>query len=161
MDDPAGARVTAPDHGPGVRVPPPILVALILVLAWALRRLLPVPLGLAVPALGNLVFVAALGLVLWAVLVLVRAGTDPRPDKPDKALVEGGPFRFSRNPVYLGFVLLVLGFALRWGDLWGWVAVAATQQALARLVIAREEPYLEARFGAAYTGYAARVRRWV
>ncbi len=153
--------MTTTDHGPGVRVPPPILVAAILALAWALRLLLPVPLGLAFPALGNLVFLAALGLVLWAILTLVRAGTDPRPDTPDKALVEGGPFRFSRNPVYLGFVLLVAGFALRWGDLWGWVAVVAAQQALDRLAIAREEPYLATRFGAAHAAYAARARRWL
>lgn len=153
--------MTAADHGPGVRVPPPILVAAILVLAWALRLLLPVPLGLAFPALGNLVFLAALGLVLWSLFAMVRAGTSPRPDTPDQALVEGGPFRFSRNPAYLGFVLLVVGFALRWGDLWGWLAVVATQQVLDRLAIAREEPYLAARFGPAYAEYARRVRRWV
>ena len=153
--------MTPPDHGPGVRVPPPILVAVLLALAWVQQQLLPAPLGLAFPMLGNLVFVAALGLVVWAIVTLMRAGTDPRPDKPDKALVQDGPFRFSRNPVYLGFVLLVVGFALRWGDLWGWIAVAATLRALDRMAIAREEPYLAARFGSAYADYAKRVRRWL
>lgn len=149
------------DHGPGVRVPPPILVAAILAAVWAMRGMVAAPLGLAFPVLGNVVFLVALGLVLWALFSLFRAGTNPRPDTPDQALVEGGPFRFSRNPIYLGFVLVVLGFALRWGDLWGWLAVAATQQLLDRLIARQEEPYLKARFGDAYQAYAARVRRWV
>jgi protein-S-isoprenylcysteine O-methyltransferase Ste14 len=149
------------DRGPGVLVPPPLLVAAILAAAWAMRSMVAAPLGLAVPALGNVVFVAALVLVVWAIVTMARAGTDPRPDRPDKALIEGGPFRFSRNPVYLSFVLVALGFALRWGDLWGWLAVVAAQQALDRVVAIREEPYLRARFGAAYADYAKRVRRWV
>jgi protein-S-isoprenylcysteine O-methyltransferase Ste14 len=95
------------------------------------------------------------------VLVMVRAGVDPRPDKPDAAMVEAGPFRFSRNPIYLGFLLMVAGFALRCGDLWGWVALAAAHLVLDRLVVAKEEAYLATRFGAAYEAYRARVRRWV
>lgn len=153
--------MTATDRGPGVRVPPPILMAAILAVAWAMRGLVAAPLGLAVPALGNLVFLVALVLVLWAILTMVRAGNDPRPDTPDQALVERGPFRFSRNPIYLGFVLVALGFALRWGDLWGWMAVVVAHQLLDRLVAVREEPYLATRFGPAYVDYAKRVRRWV
>ena len=142
-------------------MPPPLLAAGAVILAWLLRHLLPLPLTPPLFLLGNLAFALGLGLILWALLVMLRAGTDPRPDKPDAALIVTGPFRFSRNPVYLGLVLLVAGFALRWGDLWGWLAAAAAQQSLDRLVIAREEPYLARRFGAAYTEYRARVRRWI
>ena len=110
------------DHGPGVRVPPPVMVGLLLVIAWGLHHLAPVPLGPPLPELGALLLFAAVALIGWAVLVLVRAGNDPRPDRPDAAMVEAGPFRFSRNPIYLGFLVAMLGFALRWGDLWGWVA---------------------------------------
>ena len=149
------------DHGPGVRVPPPVLVAGLVALAWALRRLLPLPVLPPLPGLGAAVMLAGLGLGFWAVVVMMRAGTNPRPDRPDAALVTDGPFRFSRNPIYLGFVLLAAGLALRWGDLWGWLAVLASQQVLDRLVIAREEPYLAARFGAGYEAYRARVRRWI
>jgi protein-S-isoprenylcysteine O-methyltransferase Ste14 len=151
----------ARDHGPGVRVPPPVLVAGAIALAWVLRRLLPLPVLAPLPGLGAVVMLAGLGLGVWAVVALMRAGTDPRPDRPDAALVQGGPFRFSRNPIYLGFLLLAAGLALRWGDLWGWLAVLASQQMLDRLVIAREEPYLAARFGAEYEAYRARVRRWI
>lgn len=150
-----------PDHGPGVRVPPPIMVAGAIAAAWAMMRVLPLPIGEPLPGIGALVLFAALALIGWAVFAMVRAGTDPRPDRPDAVLIESGPFRFSRNPIYLGFLLLATGMALRWGDLWGWIGVAACHLMLDRLVIAREETYLVARFGAAYDAYRARVRRWM
>ncbi len=150
-----------PGRGPGVRVPPPVMVAGLLAIAWGLGRVVPVPIGPPLPGLGALVLFLAVALIGWALLVLVRAGNDPRPDRPDAALVERGPFRFSRNPIYLGFILGMVGLALRWGDLWGWIAALASHGVLDRLVVAKEEAYLAARFGAAYDAYRARVRRWV
>ncbi len=149
------------DHGPGVRLPPPVMVAGLLAAAWLLRQVVPVPIGPPLPAFGSLTIFAAVALVGWAILVMAKAGTDPRPDKPDTAMVEAGPFRFSRNPIYLGFLLAVAGFALRWGDLWGWVAVVLAHLVLDRFVVAKEEAYLTTRFGAAYEAYRSRVRRWV
>lgn len=153
--------MNARDHGPGVRLPPPAVVAGLLALAWGLGRVLPVPLGPPLPDLGALVIFAAAGLIGWALLVMLKAGNDPRPDRPDSAMVEAGPYRFSRNPIYLGLILGALGFALRWGDLWGWIAVAGSHLVLDRLVVAKEEAYLAARFGAAYETYRSRVRRWI
>lgn len=150
-----------PDHGPGVPVPPPLLVAGTILVAWLLRRLLPLPVMAPQPVPGDILFGLALALIVWAGATMLRAGTDPRPDRPDAALVTTGPFRFSRNPFYLGFVLIAAGFALRWGDLWGWLAVAALLRMLDRLAIAREEAYLARRFGAAYRQYRAKVRRWI
>jgi protein-S-isoprenylcysteine O-methyltransferase Ste14 len=137
------------------------MVAGLLAVAWLLRQVMPVPLGPPLPAFGALLIFAALALIGWALLVMVRAGVDPRPDKPDAAMVESGPFRFSRNPIYLGFLLAVAGFALRWGDLWAWVALVAAHLVLDRLVVAKEEAYLTTRFGEAYEAYRKRVRRWV
>ena len=148
-------------HGPGVRIPPPVMVGATILAAWLLMRLAPVPLGPPLLPLGNTVLFLALALIGWAILAMSRAGTDIRPDRPDAALIETGPFRFGRNPIYLGFLLCAAGFALRWGDLWGWIAVAVSFGLLERLVIAREEAYLAARFGAAYEAYRARVRRWM
>lgn len=153
--------MNATDHGPGVRVPPPIMVGGAIVAAWVMIRVLPVPIGEPMPGIGALVLFGALAWIGWAVLTMLRAGTDPRPDKPDAVMVEGGPFRFGRNPIYLGFLLAATGMALRWGDLWGWIAVAASHFMLDRLVIAREEAYLADRFGPAYERYRARVRRWM
>lgn len=155
------SEAPATDHGPGVRLPPPVMVAGVLAVAWALGRVLPVPLGPPLPAAGNAVLFLALAWMGWAVLVMVRAGTDPRPDRPDSALLETGPFRWSRNPIYFGFLLVTAGFALRWGELWGWLGVCVSFALLEKLVVAKEEAYLAARFGAAYEGYRRRVRRWV
>lgn len=147
--------------GPGVRWPPPVIVGAFIAGAALLGWLLPVRLGPPAPALGNALLFAAIALVGWALLVLVRAGTDPRPNRPDTAIVATGPFRFSRNPIYLGFVVAAAGFAMRNGQLWGWLAVGLSFLWLDRQVVAREETYLATRFGAAYATYRARVRRWV
>lgn len=149
------------DRGPGVRIPPPVIAAAVMGAAWLLDRLWTVQLGPPIPELGGMVIGLAIMLIGWAVLVLVKAGNDPRPDRPDAVLVESGPYRFSRNPIYLGFLLGAAGLALVWGTLWGWIGVAVLHGLLDRAVIAREEAYLEARFGAAYAAYKARVRRWM
>ena len=153
--------MTTPDHGPGVRLPPPVLVGGVLAVAWFAHLFFPVLLGPPLPDYGVLVIFLGVALIGWALLALVQAGNDPRPDRPDAELVTAGPFRFSRNPIYLGFLVVVLGFALRWGDLWGWLALLACHLALDRLVVVKEEAYLSTRFGAAYEAYRGRVRRWV
>ena len=118
-------------------------------------------LGPPAVALGGMVIFLAMGWVGWALLVLVRAGNDPRPDKPDAAFVAAGPYRFGRNPIYFGFLLFLAGVALSWGTLWAWLAVGAVFLALDLHVVRREEAYLQARFPESYPAYAARIRRWV
>lgn len=147
--------------GPGVKPPPPVVVAGGLGLAWGLNHLLPVQLGPPAVALGGLLAFAAMAWVGWALIMLLRAGNDPRPDKPDTAMVEAGPFRWGRNPIYLGFVAGMAGVALYWGTLWGWLAVGAVFLWLDFAVVRREEAYLTTRFGAAYEAYRKRVRRWL
>jgi len=149
------------DHGPGVRVPPPVIVAGLCALGWGLKQVAPLPIGPPAPGLALVLLLAGGALALWAVAVMLLAKTDPLPHRPDQALVERGPFRVSRNPIYLGFVLAAAGLALLWGDLWPWLATAGCFLALDRYVIAREERYLRVRFGTAYEGYAGRVRRWM
>lgn len=149
------------DHGPGVRVPPPVIVGGSLALAWGLQKLLPVQLGPPAVALGGMMIFIAMGWVGWALLVLVRAGNDPRPDKPDTAFVTTGPYRLGRNPIYAGFLLFLAGVALSWGTLWAWLAVGAVFLALDLLVVRREEAYLRARFPESFPAYTARTRRWI
>lgn len=149
------------DHGPGVRVPPPVIVGGALALAWGLQKLLPVQLGPPAVALGGMMIFIAMGWVGWALLVLVRAGNDPRPDKPDTAFVTTGPYRLGRNPIYAGFLLFLAGVALSWGTLWAWLAVGAVFLALDLLVVRREEAYLRARFPESFPAYTARTRRWI
>jgi protein-S-isoprenylcysteine O-methyltransferase Ste14 len=75
--------------------------------------------------------------------------------------VTGGIYRITRNPIYLGFFLMVVGFHLNFGSLWGIVAAPFYATTMSRLVIEKEEAYLEKKFKDQYTGYRSRVRRWI
>jgi len=88
------------------------------------------------------------------------AGTAVPANKPTTAIVRTGPYRFSRNPIYLAFSLLQLGIAIWVNSLW-LLATLAVALALIHVVIAREERYLERKFGAEYLAYKASVRRWL
>jgi protein-S-isoprenylcysteine O-methyltransferase Ste14 len=90
-----------------------------------------------------------------------RADTPFDPSKPPTALVEDGPFRFTRNPGYLGFALTYAGISLLTGGRWPLVFLPGVLGVIDRGVIAREESYLEERFGDPYRDYRSRVRRWL
>jgi protein-S-isoprenylcysteine O-methyltransferase Ste14 len=149
------------DHGPGVRVPPPAWFLLCVGGAWALDRVLPVGIAPPLVELGLAVVLLGFGLIVAALVVMLVARTDPRPHTADQALVTHGPFRVSRNPIYLGLLVVAAGIGVMSGSLWAWAAVAVLFGLLDRLVVAREEAYLLTRFGKEYAGYAARVRRWM
>lgn len=149
------------DHGPGVKVPPPVWFLLCVGGAWGLHRLLPLTIAPPFVEFGIAVMLLGLGLILAALVVMLVARTDPRPHTADQALVTHGPFRVSRNPIYLGLLVIAAGIALTSGSVWAWLAVAALFGLLDRLVIAKEEAYLLTRFGKEYADYLARVRRWM
>lgn len=143
----------------GIRLHPPLLTVLAVVATVVLERLLPLrfagwPAGAAL---------ALAGLVLggWAVRTMHGAGTGVATWSSAAVVVRGGPFRRSRNPIYLGLLAAMAGVALWAGSGWGLIATAATAVTIATAVVPREEAYLRARFGAAYEDYAARVRRWL
>jgi len=148
------------------RIPwPPILLASIVAAsAVAERYVLPqglLPVTAGVFALGLVLCAAAAGLLAWTLLELRRHGTTVRPDRAATALAEGGPFRFSRNPIYLADAVLLAGLGL----IAGWVSLVAGAFAFIALVtplaVLPEEAHLERRFGDAYRAYRARVRRWL
>jgi protein-S-isoprenylcysteine O-methyltransferase Ste14 len=114
---------------------------------WSLIGLAPLAAGLALAFLGRRQF--------------TRAGTAVRPFQPSTALVTSGLFSFSRNPMYLGVVLALTGFALLLGSLTPWLGVFAMFALLDRAFIVNEEKMMEATFGAAYQQYRALVRRWI
>jgi protein-S-isoprenylcysteine O-methyltransferase Ste14 len=90
-----------------------------------------------------------------------RAGTSMIVTNPTTAMVTSGPYRFTRNPMYLGMAFLYIALALAFGVIWALIVLPAVIVAVDRLVIAREEPYLEAKFGDRYRAYKRRVRRWL
>jgi len=110
---------------------------------------------------GGVVIAIALGLAFCAIAAFRRAGTTPIPIRPTTAVVFGGPYRFTRNPMYLGLTLALAGVGLALDR--GWIALAALPAALAidRYAIAREERYLERKFGEPYLAYQRAVRRWL
>jgi protein-S-isoprenylcysteine O-methyltransferase Ste14 len=162
----AGATEKQPGSATaGVVAPPPLLYLGALLIGLGLDRLLGLP-GLPLEAPLRLLLaaglgVAALAVALPALLGFRRAGTHVEPWKPSGVLVVEGPYRFTRNPMYLGMTLLYLGVAAAAGGLATLLLLAPLLVLVRYGVIGREERYLEARFGQPYRDYKARVRRWI
>ena len=146
----------------GVFRPPLIYLAAIatgLGLHWAWPC--PMPAGVIVRPLGGALVVASVLLVGLSVRRFRAVGTPVPAWKPTTAIVRTGPYRFSRNPIYLAFSLFQLGIAI-WVGSWWLVAMLAVAVAIIHyVVVPREERYLEGRFGAEYRDYKAAVRRWL
>lgn len=155
--------MTAPRDTPGVIAPPPLIVAAHLAVGAALDALWPAPFLAAAWqwALGVVLVAPAVALALWCVLLFRRAGTNVEPWQPSLKLVVAGPYRLSRNPIYLAMVVAYAGLACAIDSLWLLALLPVLVLALDRGVIVREEPYLARRFGADYTAYCRRVRRWL
>lgn len=146
-------------------LPPPVVLVLIAIAMW-LTGLNPAWTLPAMPGqmpVAALIAVAGLLLVVWAALCFHRASTTINPTRPTQAseLVETGPYRFSRNPMYLGDALLLLAWAVYLGTPVDVVWVALLAWWLDRLQIPHEERALADAFGEAWYGYRARVRRWL
>ena len=155
---------TVSARGAAVRFPfPPALFAAALVGGLALDRWLPLsvvgrPVTTLVGAaltLGGVVF------SLSGAATVLRHRTTVVPHHPVSVLVTTGPFRLSRNPMYAGHVVSLVGAAFWIGTWWPIILAPVAVVAALRLVIGPEEEYLEGRFGAEYRRYRARVRRWL
>lgn len=152
------------DHA-GVIAPPPLIYLAFLLAGFGLGRLIDEPsLGLATDWRRGLAFVLVIsGLVLDGIAAgtFRRLGTPPEPWKPTTALATGGLYRFSRNPIYLGFALTYVGFAVAMDSPVALGLILPCLIVIDRFVIAREERYLADRFGSEYAAYKERVRRWL
>jgi protein-S-isoprenylcysteine O-methyltransferase Ste14 len=150
------------DH-PDVRVPPPLLYLSVLGIGLLVQQTAPLP--VIPPSAGHPLAIACaagwVGLMVWGVSSFRRARTSLIPIRPATALITDGPFRFTRNPLYLSLALLYLAIAFWLGVLWPIVLLPALLLLVQQVVILREEAYLESRFGEAYRAYRARVRRWL
>lgn len=155
------------DDKPGrarrIVVPPPLIYLGPLVLGLLLGKAIPLPFlprGLS-RALGWPMLGGGVLLVWWFGRTLRRAETTIRIDRPVSRLVTGGPFRYSRNPGYLSFAVIYTGIATLRNSLWAILFLPAALAMVQRTIIAKEERYLERRFGEEYLRYKARVRRWL
>jgi protein-S-isoprenylcysteine O-methyltransferase Ste14 len=162
---------------PGVIAPPPLIYLGILFVGWGLARIggwpevagagfgwLATGFGLEMEVRRGVALALIVGGLLldgMAAGLFRRRGTAVEPWKPSTVLISEGPYRFSRNPIYLGFAITYVGLAIAMDS---WIALILLIPCLAivdRFVIQREERYLAAKFGADYEAYRQKVRRWL
>ncbi len=139
-----------------VIVRPPIAWALAVLVGLTLQWVVSLPfMPASVPAgwIGGIVFVLALALFAWAIATMTRAGSNVPTNLPTTTIVETGPYRFTRNPIYLGMFLGLVGLAIAFDSLWLLVMLVPFTLAIRYGVVAREEAYLERKFGDAYRQY--------
>lgn len=105
--------------------------------------------------------VPAVALMAGAMIELWRHDTIQYHTRPTTTLVTSGPFRFSRNPLYVGLALLMVGFSVAYESLWALLLIVPAMIAIRQLTVLPEEAYLEREFGDAYRRYASSVRRWI
>lgn len=148
---------------PGVVAPPPLIFGGGLALGLLANRVvrLPKPHRLVARMLGAALVAASLAYGPGAFVRMRRMKTNVDPYRPTTAIVESGPFRFSRNPLYVSLALLYAAIALLARATLPLVLLPAVLAIVQRGVISREERYLERKFGAAYLTYKSRVRRWL
>src|SRR5262249_28650372 len=147
-----------------VRIRPPIAWAVAVLVGLALHWLMPLRfVPAAVPAgwLGAMVFGLSLALFAWAFATMTRVGSNVPTSLPTTTIVDTGPYRFTRNPIYLAMVLGLIGLAIAFNSLWLLLALVLFALVIRYAVVAREEVYLERKFGDVYRHYCARVRRWL
>jgi protein-S-isoprenylcysteine O-methyltransferase Ste14 len=150
----------------GVIARPPLIFLGSLLLGLALDYLLPwrldvLPTGLARWIIACLLILVGLAPFVAGIRGFLRAGTPVPTNEPTRALVTTGIHAWTRNPIYVGFFLVYLGIAVAARSPWILILVVPLALVMRHGVVAREEAYLERRFGAPYRDYKARVRRWL
>jgi protein-S-isoprenylcysteine O-methyltransferase Ste14 len=160
--DDRGSDATREVANLGLARPPLVYGAAIVTgLLLELGRPLPfLPRTLAA-LLGGFLVMLAVAVFLYSIRKFQTAGTPVPGNKPTTAIVRRGPYRFSRNPIYLAFSIFQLGIASWVNSIWLIGTLIAAVAVMASIVIPREERYLERRFGADYLDYKRSVRRWL
>jgi protein-S-isoprenylcysteine O-methyltransferase Ste14 len=159
--------VTEPSDHPDAIMFPPFIVMTVLVVAVALEWVVGLHFLQAVAWSGRQLYVgvalvlAAVALAGWAVRTFSTVGTNVSPHEPALNLATSGPYRFTRNPMYVGFVILLLGVSLIFSLEWGIILAPVLALVLHFGVVLREERYLTEKFGQPYRDFLGRTRRWI
>ena len=159
----------SPDPGDGAKVRffPPGIPLLTIALGTLLYRLWPLGIGLEVAAsvrhaVGALIVIGAIAVLgAWPVILFRKGGQSANPWKPTPCIERRGPYRITRNPMYLQMVLACVGVAIAFANGWILLLTPLAAWALQRLAIEPEEAYLERKFGETYLAYEKAVRRWL
>ena len=150
-------------RGPGVIVPPPVIYLAFFLAGIALGWAFPLPSFESRAALfiGWLIALASLVIAVLGFKEFRTAQTTFRPDRSASSLITTGIIKFSRNPLYLSLFLLYSEISILIGAWWPIILLPLLFTVMDRYVVAREERYLAQRFGASYSVYCKRVRRWL
>lgn len=154
---------SGPARTSGIGFPPPFLYVAFFLVGLLLERIAPavsLPRGPAL-AIAAVCLLPGFGLLFWSLLLFLKARTSPLPMLPTTAIVRSGPYRWTRNPMYLAMLLIYTGVALWFDVFWALPFVPAVIFLVGRLVIRKEERYLEEKFGEEYRRYKTQVRRWI
>ncbi len=154
-----------PDDRPAVPVKPPVVLVTLIVLGATLQWFAPVGGGFFVWGANGLLAgvvlsVAGVLIASTAMRAFTQAGTTVLPNKPNAALVKTGLYKYSRNPMYVGLILIYAGFAALLGSVWALVLLPVFVAYVRYFAIAREEAYLKRRFGETYIAYMRNIPRW-
>lgn len=152
------------DHAQ-VKTIPPLIPLFFIVLAWLIDKYIY---ALAIPVAGNIqlivaYFMMAIAAILFAfsLYFFIKTKQNPVPQTPTNALYTGGVFRFTRNPMYLGFLLAQVVVAIKFNNLFILLSLPIVWWLLNKWAIKPEEIYLEKLFGQEYLDYKSKVRRWL
>ena len=153
------------ERGARVRFPPPLVFLGGLLLGVAVDYAVvpaPAPLGRSIGTVGGvLVLLAGLGIIASARTLFVRTGQSPLPWKPTPELILQGPYRFTRNPMYLGITLVEVGLGLAVNNLWISLFAIPALVTVHFIAVLPEERYLSKKFGENYEAYLTQVRRYL
>ena len=151
------------EDSPGLIVPPPVYVLTIIVISVWLNANWPAHFdgGIFLVWVGYLVSGLAVSLLAVCMWQFHVHETDIRPHKPARCMIRQGPYRYSRNPIYLGFLLFQLGYGLTESQWWVLASLPASYLILRYHVIAKEEDYQSREFGNQYRQDCVEVRRWL
>jgi len=159
-------EATSKQGGARVRMPPPLVFVLAIGVGVALRYLLPPPPPLPGPRVGQFVvgalaIVTALALGFSAIRQFTATGQDPAPWKPSPELLLRGPYRFTRNPMYVSMMLVQAGVGLLLGNLWVLMLAPFALAVVHYTAVLPEEAYLDEKFGEPYRAFKKQVRRYL
>ncbi len=148
-----------------LKIPPPVYAISIAIIMWLLNRHLPLADIIQQPwnKIGLGIILIAASSDVWSLLLFLKKHTTPNPMKPENTtgIVTKGLYQYSRNPMYLGLLIILFGFGLWLGSLSPFLLLPAFYWVITEMQIKPEERMLEQKFGNEYLDYKNRIRRWL
>ena len=151
------------EKGAAVKFPPPLVFLIFLLAAYGVQHFWPIGIGISsgFKYIGVGVIMLGVCIVILASLSFKRAKTNIEPWKPTTKIISTGIYAYSRNPIYVGFFLILIGIGIFLNSFWILISFIPSAVLIYYIAIKKEEVYLEKKFGEEYIHYKNKVRRWV